>query len=99
MFIKAYFWSPAVLTLFHVQRLAVVSGGQVFFSRARAQRLRVIEVNTLEPLLKTLTPRQSLIRQGFAADRVKLSGSGGENLRESAVMGFGEQGESVRERT
>jgi hypothetical protein len=59
--------------------------------------LRVIEVNTLEPRLKTLTPRQNLTRTGFQTGQVKVCGRGGEYLRDAAVMGFGEVGEGVRD--
>jgi hypothetical protein len=60
--------------------------------------LRVIEVNTLEPMLKTLTPRQILSRYGFAGSEVKLCGRGGEAMQDAGVMGFGDVGEVVRDR-
>jgi hypothetical protein len=60
--------------------------------------LRDIKVNTLEPLLKTLTPAESLIWQGFRVDEVKLYGIPGEQFREGRVMGFGELGEEQQER-
>ena len=59
--------------------------------------LRVIKVNTLEPLLKTLTPRQILTRHGFQRGQVKLYGSPGEGLRDSRVMEFGDRGEGLRD--
>lgn len=59
--------------------------------------LRVIKVNTFEPLLKTLTPRQSLIWQGFQRSQVKLYGKSGEGLRDSRVMRFRERGEGLRD--
>jgi hypothetical protein len=69
-----------------------------FFLRELAGLLlRVIEVNTLEPLLKTLTPRQILYRQGFAGGQVKLYGRGGEAMQDAGVMGFGDVGEVVRD--
>ena len=65
--------------------------------RAGWEFLRVIKVNTLEPLLKTLTPRQSLTRQGFAGSQVKLYGRLGEELRDGRVMGFRDRGEDLRD--
>jgi hypothetical protein len=59
--------------------------------------LRVIKVNTLEPLLKTLTPQQSLTRQGFQRSQVKFYGSLGEQLQDDQVMGFGDGGEGLRD--
>lgn len=59
--------------------------------------LRVIKVNTLEPLLKTLTPRQILTRQGFQRSQVKLYGRPGEGLRDGRVMGFRDRGEGLRD--
>jgi len=50
-------------------------------------------------MLKTLTPRQSLTWQGLHGRKVNLYGRGGEVLRESRVMRFGELGEQVRDRT
>ena len=61
--------------------------------------LRVIKVNTFEPLLKPLTLQQTLIWRGFQPGKVKLCGSLGEGLRETRVMGFGELGEQVRDGT
>jgi len=65
--------------------------------RAGLKFLRVIKVNTLEPLLKTLTPRQILTRQGFQRGQVKLYGSPGEGLQDSRVMEFGDRGEGLRD--
>jgi hypothetical protein len=48
-------------------------------------------------LLKTLTPRQILTRQGFQRGQVKLYGSPGEGLQDSRVMGFGGRGEGLRD--
>jgi hypothetical protein len=69
----------------------------VFHGLAGLEGLRVIKVNTFEPLLKTLTPRQTLIWRGFQAIKVKLCGRLGEDLRETRVMGFGGLGERVRD--
>ena len=59
--------------------------------------MRVIEVNTLEPRLKTLTPWQSYTWKGFAGGEVKLYGMVGERSRDAAVMGFRETGERVQD--
>lgn len=69
----------------------------VCFWKRTGLSLRVIEVNTLEPLLKTLTPWQTLVAQGFAADWVNLFGKRGEPRRDAAVMGFGDTREHNRE--
>jgi hypothetical protein len=66
---------------------------------SRGESLRVIKVNTFEPLLKTLTTRQILGWRGFRSCKVKLCGRLGESLRETRVMRFGELGEAVRDRT
>ena len=70
----------------------------VFLRELAGLLLRVIEVNTLEPMLKTLTPRQILSRYGFAGSEVKLCGRGGEAMQDAGVMGFGDVGEVVRDR-
>jgi hypothetical protein len=74
--------------------------GRVMCHGARGVKsLRVIKVNTFEPLLKTLTTRQTLIWRGFQPSKVKLCRRVGEDLRETRVMGFGELGERVRDGT
>jgi hypothetical protein len=60
--------------------------------------LRVIEVNTLEPRLKTLTPWQTLTSKGLAGGQVKLYGRDSEVLRDAGVMRFRGLGEAMRDR-
>jgi len=86
------------LALFHEIGVWWRGGVVGFFGELAGLVLRVIEVNTLEPMLKTLTPRQTLYWQGFAGSQVKLYRRGGEPMQDPGVMGFGELGEWVRER-
>lgn len=59
--------------------------------------LRVLEVNTLEPLLKQLTPLQTLVEQGSPAVSVSVCGIHGESLRVSWVVGFGRLSEEKQD--
>jgi len=59
--------------------------------------LRDIKVNTLEPYLKTLTTRLTLIQQGFAGLNVSFCRGNRETLRERCVMRFGGDRELLRD--
>lgn len=74
----------------YVSRICVAAHGRCVESN---------KVNTLDNLLKTLTPPPSLTWLGFATGQVKLFGRDSERLREGRVKGFGRRGESLRETT
>jgi len=98
LLIKGFCSISNVLALFH-EAVSAGMGGEVrCFRELAGLSLRVIEVNTFEPLLKTLTPRQTLYWKGFAGSQVKLYRRGGEPMQDPGVMGFGDLGELVRER-